>query len=136
MQIVESIPVDMKFTDGPTHMSIFDAWQTLISMATHKINIGSLYWTMRNKDVLPYNHSSSWEGEKIFQDLLSAGLDRNIDIKIAQSYPTQLSPNTDTELLEKRKAAKVRSVNFPKLLGGGVLHTKVSHQIMIFGMSL
>ena len=25
----------------------------------------------------------------------------------------------------KRKAAKVRSVNFPKLLGGGVLHTKM-----------
>jgi hypothetical protein len=61
----------------------------------------------------------------VFQSLLQAGLDRKIKIHIAQSAPTQSSPNLDTEYLAKRKAAEVRSVNFPRLIGGGVLHTKL-----------
>lgn len=36
-----------------------------------------------------------------------------------------MNPSTDTDLLVRRKAAIVRSVNFPRLIGGGVLHTKV-----------
>jgi phospholipase D3/4 len=70
-----------------------------------------------------YKHPSSWQGEDIFQDLLVAGVDRKIKIRVAQSEPTQ--PATDTQYLEKRKAAEVRSVNFPRLVGGGVLHTKL-----------
>lgn len=50
---------------------------------------------------------------------------RKIPIKIAQNAPTWSQPNTDTEYLIKRKAAEVRSLNFAKLLGNGVLHTKV-----------
>jgi phospholipase D3/4 len=65
-----------------------------------------------------------FQGEIIFQALLKAGTDRKIAIKIAQNAPTQDNPNVDTEVLVKRKAAQVRSLNFAKLLGGGVLHTK------------
>lgn len=57
--------------------------------------------------------------------MLKAGTDRGIELKIAQNAPTQSFPNIDTELLTKRKAAEVRSLNFAKLLGGGVLHTKL-----------
>lgn len=56
---------------------------------------------------------------------MNAGTKRGIKIRIAQSAPTKVSPNTDTEILSKRKAALVRSVNFPRLLNGGVLHTKL-----------
>lgn len=66
-----------------------------------------------------------FKGEKIFQALLKAGTDRGIKIRIAQNAPSQNFPNIDTELLVKRKAAEVRSVNFAKLLGAGVLHTKL-----------
>lgn len=122
--MVESIPDGLVYPDNsPTFMSTFDSWETLISLAHKKIEIASFYWTLRGDDV--YNHSSAWQGEKIFQSLLSAGLDKNIKIKIAQSAPTQTSPNIDTEIFVKRKAAEVRSVNFPRLLGGGVLHTKL-----------
>lgn len=65
-----------------------------------------------------------FQGEIIFQGLLRAALDRGIALKIAQNAPTQSNPNIDTELLVRRKAAVVRSLNFAKLLGGGVLHTK------------
>lgn len=122
--MVESIPDGLVYPDNsPTFMSTFDSWETLIALAHKKIEIASFYWTLRGDDI--YNHSSAWQGEKIFQSLLSAGLDKNIKIKIAQSAPTQISPNIDTEIFVKRKAAEVRSVNFPRLLGGGVLHTKL-----------
>lgn len=104
-------------------MSTFEAWDALIKAAEHKIEIGSFYWTLRGEDVI--NHSSAWNGEKIFQSLLDAGTKRGILIKIAQSKPSDVSPNIDTEILADKKAAIVRSVDFPKLLGGGVLHTKL-----------
>lgn len=56
---------------------------------------------------------------------MKAGTERGIKIRIAQNAPSQNYPNIDTELLVKRKAAQVRSLNFVKLLGGGVLHTKL-----------
>lgn len=56
---------------------------------------------------------------------MNAGTKRGIKVRIAQSAPTASSPNIDTEIFTKRKAAIVRSVNFPRLLNGGVLHTKL-----------
>lgn len=66
-----------------------------------------------------------FQGEKIFQSILNAGTQQGLKIRIAQSAPTQQQPNFDTEFLIKRNAAIVRSVNFPRLFGGGVLHTKL-----------
>lgn len=124
IQLVESIPEGLTYPDGsPKFMSTFDAWNHLISIANKTIHIGSFYWTLRGKDF--YNHSSAWEGENVFNNILTAGTKRGIKIRIAQSQPSSVSPNIDTEILVKRKAAEVRSVNFDKLLGGGVLHTKL-----------
>lgn len=123
IQLVESIPEGLEFPDGPKFMSTFDAWNELLDLATTSINIGSFYWTLRGADF--YNHTSAWQGEKIFENILNTGLKRNVKIRIAQSAPSKKSPNIDTEILVKRKAAEVRSVNFPRLLGGGVLHTKL-----------
>uniref|UniRef100_A0A1B0C3P7 PLD phosphodiesterase domain-containing protein n=1 Tax=Glossina palpalis gambiensis TaxID=67801 RepID=A0A1B0C3P7_9MUSC len=39
--------------------------------------------------------------------------------------PTAISNNSDTEILQQIGAAEVRSVNFTRLLDGGVLHTKL-----------
>lgn len=123
--MVESIPEGLIYPDGsPKFMSTFDAWQHLILLAEKSIDIGSFYWTMRGEDVVP--HPSAWQGEKIFKLLLDKGINqKNVKIKIAQSVSTPDNPNIDTEILEKRKAAEIRSVDFPRLIGGGVLHTKV-----------
>jgi phospholipase D3/4 len=123
IQLVESIPEGLVYDpDSPSFMSTFNAWNILINSAKKTLFIGSFYWSLKSDEV--YNHSSSIYGDKIFNSLLQAGTERKIDIRIAQSMPSQVSPNIDTEILEKRKAAKVRSVNFMKLLGAGVLHTK------------
>lgn len=122
--MVESIPEGLIYDpDSPSFLSTFDAWSTLIDKTKKTLLIGSFYWTLKSDEV--YNHTSSAYGDKIFQMLLAAGSERKIDIRIAQNMPSQVSPNIDTEILQKRKAAKVRSVNFNRLLGGGVLHTKV-----------
>ena len=124
IQLVESIPEGLVYDPySPSFMSTFDAWNILINESTESLEIGSFYWTLKSDEV--YNHSSSIYGDKIFHSLLHAGTERKIDIRIAQNMPSQVSPNIDTEILQRRKAAKVRSVNFSKLLGGGVLHTKL-----------
>lgn len=124
IRLVESIPEGLVYPDGsPTFMSTYDAWSSLIELSENSIDIGSFYWSLRSSDI--YNHSSSKQGEKIFQSLLQYGLQRNKRLQIAQSFPTPDQPNLDTEYLIKKKAAEVRSVNFPRLMGGGVLHTKL-----------
>lgn len=109
--------------NSPVFKTTYDAWSTLIASANKSIDIGSFYWSLRKEDI--YNHSSSWQGDKIFQSILKAGTQQGIKIRIAQSQPTRDLATADTEILLKRKAALVRSVNFPRLIGGGVLHTKV-----------
>jgi len=126
IQIVESIPDGLVYPkNSPTFMSTYDAWQTLILEANHTIDIASFYWTLRGSDI--YNHSTAWQGEKIFQLLLNINKNnnKNIKMRIVQNAPTQSNPNYDTEILMKRKIAEVRSVNFNRLIGGGVLHTKL-----------
>lgn len=122
--MVESIPEGLTYPDGsPTFLSTYEAWNLLIKMANESIDIGSFYWTLRGADF--YNHSSAWQGESIFNNILKAGAKRGLKIRIAQNAPTHAQPNLDTEILIKHKAATVRSVDFTRLFGAGVLHTKV-----------
>nr|CAH7728067.1 unnamed protein product [Callosobruchus chinensis] len=124
LSLIESIPEGLVYpNDTVIHPSTFDTWLDLINSAHESIDIASLYWTLRQSEVYP--DPSSNKGEQIFQSLMRAGIERGIKIRVAQNMPSQNFPNVDTELLMKRKAAKVRSVNFNKLLGGGVLHTKL-----------
>ncbi|KAL1505752.1 hypothetical protein ABEB36_005242 [Hypothenemus hampei] len=124
LSLVESIPEGLVFDNiSFTYPSTFDVWLNLINNAQKSIDIASLYWTLRQSEVYP--DPSSIKGERIFQSLLRAGTDRGIKIRVAQNAPSQNYPNVDTEFLVKRKAAQVRSLNFVKLLGGGVLHTKL-----------
>nr|XP_026496216.1 phospholipase D3-like isoform X1 [Vanessa tameamea] len=122
LSLVESIPEGHIYPPNATHMPTKNAWLDLIDEAQTSIEIASFYWTLRFNEEYPYN--SSIEGEQVFQALLAAGTKRNIDLKIAQNWPSKANPNIDTEYLVKKKAAQVRSLNFSKLLGGGVLHTK------------
>ncbi|KAJ8979443.1 hypothetical protein NQ317_006757 [Molorchus minor] len=124
LSLVESMPEGLTYpNDSIIYPSTFDTWLNLINSAHESIDIASLYWTLRESEVYP--DPSSYQGEKIFETIMKAGTERRIKIRIAQNTPSQNYPNIDTELLAKRKAAEVRSLNFAKLLGGGVLHTKL-----------
>ncbi|XP_061714515.1 5'-3' exonuclease PLD3-like isoform X1 [Cydia pomonella] len=122
LSLVETIPEGHMYPPNITHTPTKQVWLDLIDEAQSTIEIASFYWTLRFYEEYPYN--SSIEGEQVFQALYAAGSKRNIHLKIAQNWPTKLFPNIDTDYLVKKKAAQVRSLNFSKLLGGGVLHTK------------
>lgn len=119
--LVESIPENLTFKSGsPEHMSTFEAWRTLLERAEKDIHIASFYWTLRGSDI--FKDPSAWQGEEIFKQLTSAG--SKVDIRIAQNAPSPKQPNLDTDELVQKGLAKVRSVNFTRLLEAGVLHTK------------
>lgn len=119
--MVESIPEGLIYPNL-TYISTFKAWDTLINMANVSIDIISFYWTLRGKDI-NVTHTSAWEGEHIFNSLLNASKKRNINIRIVQSKSNDSSVNLDTLELMEKKAALVRYVDIPILLGG-VLHSK------------
>ncbi|XP_052860340.1 5'-3' exonuclease PLD3-like [Anopheles cruzii] len=122
--LVESLPEGLTFPpNSPTFQTTYDAWSALLAMANTTIKIASFYWTLKGTDV--YNHSSAKEGEAIFHQLRQAGIERGLQVSIVQSAPTSATPSLDTEMLAKQGAASVRSVDFSRLLGGGVLHTKL-----------
>ncbi|XP_059484137.1 5'-3' exonuclease PLD3 isoform X2 [Neocloeon triangulifer] len=121
--LVESIPEGLAYRPSEViHSATYDTWQNLLQIAEKSIEIASLYWTLKGSDVYPY--PSAHKGEEILHGLMQAGVHRGIKIRIAQNAPTPENPNLDTEFLEKHGAAEVRSLNFQKLVGGGVLHTK------------
>ncbi|PNF33342.1 Phospholipase D3 [Cryptotermes secundus] len=123
--LVESIPEGLTYPNNTAvHPTTHDVWFELIKLAQHSIEIGSFYWTLRSADITP-GDPSSLKGDEIFQALLTAGLEKKVNIRIAQNFPSQSQSSPDTEILAKTGAAEVRSVNFPKLMGGGVLHTKL-----------
>ncbi|XP_075230962.1 5'-3' exonuclease PLD3-like isoform X2 [Lycorma delicatula] len=131
--LVESIPQGMSYRNGSTPFpSTFKVWSDMIKEANKSLEIASYYWTLRDKDVHShyfredgYKYPGSDEGEKIFQNILEAGTQRKLLIKVAQEQPSQEQPNTDTEYLQKEKAIQLQSVNFNKLVGSGILHTKL-----------
>lgn len=122
LSLVESIPEGHMYPPNMTHLPTKNVWLDLIDEAQTSIEIASFYWTLRYNEEYPYN--TSIEGEQVFQALYAAGSKRKIDLKIAQNWPSKQYPNVDTEYLVKKKAAQVRSLNFSKLLGNGILHTK------------
>ncbi|XP_033212010.1 phospholipase D3-like isoform X2 [Belonocnema kinseyi] len=124
ISLVESIPIGLNYSNSSIiHPGTYQTWKELIESAQSTIEIGSFYWTLRREDVYP--DASAKEGEDIFQLLLEAGRDRGVQLKIAQNFPSQSSPNTDTEYLAKKANAQVRSLNFAALIGAGILHTKL-----------
>ncbi|KAK6633606.1 hypothetical protein RUM44_004213 [Polyplax serrata] len=120
--IVESIPEGLIYTNYTiTNPSTFEVWKNLIRIAEHTIEIGSFYWSLSKSKSFP---TESSQGDEIYQNLLNAGVNRNITIKIAQNVPSKSFPATDVEYLIQKKAAEVKFLNFDVFFGSGILHTK------------
>lgn len=123
ISLVESIPEGLTFNSSVTHPSTYSAWVQLIDLAREEIELGSFYWNLDDRD--EPDKSLPSKGQDIFRRLMDAGTRRQVKIKIAQNFPSKLFPQTDTWNLAKANAAEVRSLNFERLLGAGVLHTKM-----------
>jgi len=124
--LAESIPMNLTYPDGsPSHPSIYINLMMLLAKAEKSIKIASSYWSLRNVDVDDQGTNTSWQGENVFKGIYEAGKKRNISVKIAQDKPSRYQPDDDTKLLVQEKAAEVRSLDFKRLLGDGILHTKM-----------
>ncbi|CAI4223218.1 unnamed protein product [Auanema sp. JU1783] len=117
-QIVESIPTGLTFTSGDVHNRTHLAWIDLIDNAQNYIDIAALYWNLNESD-----YKTSIYGKSVFQSLINAGK-RGVRIRIAQDVSKGLSSNSDSKYLLDHKLAEVRTLNFSRLVGSGVLHTK------------
>lgn len=121
--LVESIPENLTYNAGePSHLSTYEGIREILALAQESIEIASYYWTLRGSDV-PFKDPSSWQGEQLFKDLLFAGKEKGIKIRIVQSYSE--TPVQDTLDLAQQAGAEVRSLNFERFFGSGILHTKM-----------
>ncbi|KAL7646357.1 UNVERIFIED_CONTAM: hypothetical protein RMT77_003267 [Armadillidium vulgare] len=126
MSLVESIPENLTYPKGsPLFPSTYSAWQHLLDNAEKSIDLVVFYWSLRNDDVTPIKMNSSWEGEAIFDHLLDiAKTKKEVKIRVTQNQPDPHFRQNDSKLLEK-EGAEIRSVDFDRILGAGVLHTKM-----------
>lgn len=122
--LVESIPENLTYSNGSLpHPSTFTGISQLLDMAQDTIEIASFYWSMRGSD-LPSPDGSSWQGEALFDSLMKAGKEKKVKIRIVQSKPDK-PPVADTVDLAKNAGAEVRTLDFSRLQGYGILHTKM-----------
>ncbi|ESO93518.1 hypothetical protein LOTGIDRAFT_119020, partial [Lottia gigantea] len=124
LTLVESIPLGLKYEKNATiHPSTVSALHDLVVNANTSIHIASYYWSMRGKD-LSYHDDTSKPGENLFESLLQAGKNK-VKIQIVQNLPSKVYPDNDTKILAKEANAEVRTLNMTKLIGKGILHTKL-----------
>lgn len=122
--LVESIPENVAFPKGSIHNpSIYSGWKNLLKMATKEIDIASFYWTLRGDDTSTSDPSTK-QGEDVFQSL-EAAAERGVKIRIVQSPPSKTFPSLDTIELQKKKLAEVRLLDMTRLVGSGIIHTKM-----------
>lgn len=120
--IVESIPIGLTFNSSIASNSTFDVWMSLISSARQSIDIASLYWTLLGTDVMPDPDDSSIKGKQLL-DAIIKSKSASVKIRIAVNDDSDSENSTDLRLLEN--VAEIRRVNFTRLVGAGVLHTKL-----------
>lgn len=113
----------LNLTDGdafktpPTH----ERWLQLIESAQHNISIAQFYFSLLCRDVLNETIESCGPGEKVlkaFEDAAKRGVQVSIVVNGNVS-----KMNEDLEILRKA-GANIRFLDFDKLIGAGILHTK------------
>lgn len=118
MEYVESIPTGLNFSEGPSNRPTHEAWLELLSGSSRSIHIAALYWNLNSTE-----YPTAAVGRDVFSRLVDAGK-RGVDIRIAQDVSKGMSDNNDSKWLADSGLAQVRTLNFTRLLGSGVLHTK------------
>lgn len=122
IRVIESIPTNLTYDGGKiSTLSTFDAWNILLDGAKKSIDMAVLYWNLREENFKKFPTSN--EGRLIYEKIKKVGKN-GINIRVAQNLESKAFPQTDAYDLQKEAGINVRSLNFTKLLGSGVLHTK------------
>ncbi|XP_064402849.1 5'-3' exonuclease PLD3-like isoform X2 [Halichondria panicea] len=120
---MESIPEHLSYRpNSQLHLSTYKAWMQLLGAATATVDIASYYWTLRGHgNITDVTDKQGW---MVYNEL--AGLSkRGVKLRIVQNFPSEVYPDLDTLDLTKEKLADVQNINFTKLEGAGILHTKL-----------
>lgn len=131
-KIVETIPVDLTFNTSVTTSSTFDQMLQFFTNAEETIDIASFYWTLSSSDEAPEpGDGSTLKGQQLLDAIIDAGKTRNVTIRIAvdkdrnsRIWKKKKNRIASTDLHLLRPYADIRELNFTRLVGAGVLHTK------------
>ena len=66
----------------------------------------------------------SLQGADIFDKLCSLE-DRGVKLRVVQNPPSKEFPNLDSYYLESKGLAEVQSIDVSRLVGEGIMHTKL-----------
>lgn len=122
--LAESIPEGLNLTNGDvfkapaTHLT----WLDLINNAQRNISIAQFYFSLRCLDVLNRTIESCQPGEQILKAFEKAA-ERGVDVKIVINGNSSQPLNEDLSIL-KKAGAKIKFLDFDRLIGAGILHTK------------
>ncbi|EFA85148.1 phospholipase D3 [Heterostelium album PN500] len=120
MYIAESIPVYVNLT---TNITTYEAWMNLINNAQESIDLGLFYMTLTDGADYPSIYGG-YMGMDFYKALINAA-QRGVTIRIVQNLPSASQPANDTTNLANMGVAQVRTINWPSLVGNGILHTKM-----------
>ena len=87
----------------------------MIDEAVQYIDIAMFYMTLLEGDPA---------GQAVFTSLQRAA-QRGVSIRIVQNQPSPSMPDDDVQLLAIYPNVRVRSLDLTKLIGAGILHTKL-----------
>jgi phospholipase D3/4 len=121
LTIVESIPLGV---DLPHSMSTLEGWETIINSSKQSIDIAAFYFTLTEGEKLPEAYGG-WMGIRFYNSLIAAARQRNVKIRIVQNIPSRAFTDQDTQELQELGVAEVKNLDWTKLVGLGVLHTKM-----------
>lgn len=119
--LVESFPegVDLR-RNSSAGSDLYEAWRTLLSLATEQIDVASFYWSLTDQDI-GVNSTADTHGRAILEEF-KALASRNVSVRVVSSIPTLARNSTDLEVLQKH-GVHVRRVDFGRLTKG-ILHSK------------
>lgn len=127
LTIVESIPDNLTYpSSAPLFPSTTSAWDTLLDLTQLRLDIAVFYWDLRPSPA-PAD-GSDYDGHHIYEGIRTKGKQLKAlggGIRVAQNVPNKAFPDPDSKELAKEGAIDLRLVDFSKLMGGGVLHTKL-----------
>jgi len=121
-KIAETIPIGLTYNSSIISYSTSDELISLISNAKQSIDIASYYWTLLGTDVMPNPDESSLKGKMLLNEIVNASKTRSVKIRIAVNEDKDSLNSTDLQLL--KSVADIRQLNFSRLVGAGILHTK------------
>ncbi|XP_074604457.1 5'-3' exonuclease PLD3-like [Brevipalpus obovatus] len=122
-KLVETIPDGVTFEQHLGIKTIHSAFLDMIHGSKKSIQIASFYWTLFCNDTQHSIPTSCKKGEEVMQALNDA-LNAGVSVQIAFSGKTEdVDKNQDLQIL-RQNGAQIVGVDFPRLIGAGILHTK------------